>query len=126
MPQSYTALHYHFVFSTKNRETTITTDIQPHLYKYIGGIIREEKGSLLAIGGTADHIHLLVRLSQQHCVADVMRVLKTNSSKWIHETFAEANSFTWQAGYGAFSVSASNRERVTRYINNQEKHHRKM
>ena len=93
MPQSYTALNYHVVFSTKNREPWITADLQPRLYEYLGGILRAEGGALLAAGGTAEHVHLLVSLSKETAVADALRVVKTNSSKWIHETFPDRSGF---------------------------------
>src|SRR5262249_14027395 len=116
MPQSYTCLHYHFVFGTKHRHPTITPDIQPRLYDYIGGIVRNEGGVLLAAGGISDHIHLLARLGQHRAVADVLRVVKTNSSKWVRETFPEAAKFRWQDGYGAFGVSFSLVPKVKAYI----------
>ncbi len=122
MPQSYTSLHYHFVFSTKGRLPTITPAIRARLYDYFGGILRVEGGVLVAAGGVPDHVHLLVRLNQNRAVADVLRVLKTNSSKWTHETFPEAGVW-WQSGYGAFTVDRSMLGRVTGYIANQEEHH---
>src|SRR5262245_44322871 len=90
----------------------------------MGGIARNEKCVLLAAGGVPDHVHLLVSLSKEIAVADVLRLIKTNSSKWIHETFPAMASFAWQAGYGAFSVSYSNTDAVKRYIANQAEHHR--
>jgi REP element-mobilizing transposase RayT len=126
MPQSYTCLHYHLIFSTKNRLPSITPDIRPRLYDYLGGLIRGEGGVLLAAGGMPDHVHLLARLTQQRAVADVLRVVTTNSSKWVHETFPAAKRFGWQAGYGAFAVSYSNLAAVKRYIARQAEHHRKM
>ena len=124
MPQSFTCLHYHFIFSTKHREPTITTDIQTRLYDYLGGVVRNQGGVLIAAGGIADHVHLLARLRQESSVADVMRMVKTNSSKWVHETFPAAGRFGWQAGYGAFTVSYSQVDEVKRYIARQEVHHR--
>ena len=124
MPQPYTSLNYHIVFSTKNREPWITADLQPRLYEYLGGILRAEGSALLAAGGTVDHVHLLVSLSKEIAVADALRVIKTNSSKWIHETFPSLSGFAWQVGYGAFSVSCSNLDSVKRYLANQAEHHR--
>jgi REP element-mobilizing transposase RayT len=126
MPQSFTSLHYHFVFSTKLREPTITPDLRPRLYDYLGGIIRDEGGVLLAAGGVADHVHLLVRLRQETAVADLLRVAKANSSKWVHETFPGSARFGWQAGYGAFTVSYSQVAAVKGYIGRQEEHHRRV
>jgi REP element-mobilizing transposase RayT len=93
---------------------------------YIAGIIENEKGSLLAAGGTQDHVHLLVGLHPEKAVADVLRVVKTNSSRWVHENFPDQAKFGWQSGYEAFSVSRSNLDGVRRYIENQEEHHRKL
>ena len=124
MGQSFTCLHCHLVFSTKSRLPQITPDFRQRLYDYIGGIIKGEKGRLVAAGGTVDHIHLLVSLHQQTAVADILRDIKANSSKWVHEAFADKSTFAWQSGYGAFSVSCSNLEQVVDYIQRQEAHHR--
>jgi putative transposase len=125
MPQSFTSLQYHVVFSTKNREPAITADLQTRLYEYFGGMLRSEGGVLLAAGGMPDHVHLLMRLTQKHALADVLRIVKTNSSKWVHESFADKSSFAWQTGYGAFTVSTSVLDTVKDYIDKQETHHRR-
>ncbi|WP_439630813.1 IS200/IS605 family transposase [Gemmata sp.] len=124
MPQSYTSLYYHLVFSTRNREATISPEIGPRLYDYFGGLVRAERGVLLAVGGVSDHVHLLVRLSQTRAIADVMRVIKANASKWVHETFPNTAGVWWQGGYGAFTVGKSAVDEVEAYIANQEAHHR--
>ena len=124
MSQSYTCLCYHVIFATKGREPSITAEVQKRLYDYIGGIIKGENGYLLAVGGVADHVHLLIVLHPQSSVAEVMRLVKANSSKWVHETFPGKNRFTWQVGYGAFTVSFSNIDQVKQYIADQERHHR--
>ena len=124
MPQSYTCLYYHIIFSTKRRLPLITTDLQQRLYDYIGGIIQHERERLTSAGGTNDHVHLLISLRAQTAVSDMLRLLKANSSKWVHETFADQRNFGWQDGYGAFSVSSSNVGRVRQYIAEQEQHHR--
>lgn len=126
MPQSFTCLHYHLIVSTKHREPAITPGLRPRLYDYLGGLVRGEGGVLIAAGGMPDHVHLLARLSQQRDVADVLRVVKTNSSKWVHDTFPAAAGFGWQTGCGAFAVSYSNLEVVKAYIAHQEEHHRAM
>ncbi len=125
MPQSFASLHVHIVFSTKHRERTITADLRPRLHEYVGGILREQSCSLISAGGTDDHIHLLVSLARTISIADAVRVIKSNSSAWIHREFAELLDFQWQQGYGAFAVSFSNIEAVKKYIDNQEEHHRK-
>ena len=126
MPQSYTSLHTHIIFGTKNRSPHLTPDLRGRVFRYMAGIAQNEKGSLLATGGTQDHVHLLVGLHPETSVADFLRVVKTNSSKWIHETFSDQSKFAWQTGYGAFSVSRSNLDQVRAYIENQEEHHRRL
>src|SRR5215217_2859092 len=106
MPQSFASLHLHIVFSTKNREPFLAPDLVERLYPYMGGILREAKAPLLQIGGVEDHIHLLVSLGRENSVADLVRVLKSNASRWVHETFPDRR-FAWQTGYGAFAVSYS-------------------
>jgi putative transposase len=125
MPQSFTCLHYHLIFSTKARVPAITADLQTRLFDYIGGILRSEKSILLAAGGMPDHVHLLCSLSKELAVAEALRLIKSNSSKWIHETFPQHLSFAWQAGYGAFAVSYSHVDKVKRYIARQAQHHRR-
>jgi REP element-mobilizing transposase RayT len=125
MPQSYTCLHYHLVFSTKGRAPDITTEIRQRLWEYLGGIVNGAGGIPIQIGGTEDHVHLLVTLRQQPALADFMRELKAGSSGWIHHTFPAPKDFRWQTGYGAFTVSHSALEIVKLYILNQEEHHKK-
>jgi REP-associated tyrosine transposase len=123
MPQSLACLQVHFVFSTKNRLPVITPELAPRLYSYIGGIVRDAKCVLLCAGGMPDHVHLLISMSREMSASEMMRLVKANSSKWVHETFAEINSFAWQTGYGAFSVSFSMTDVVKGYIARQEEHH---
>ena len=125
MPQSYTSLHYHLIFSTKQRAPSIGADVAARLYSYLGGILANIGGTLVEAGGTADHVHLLAGLSPRVAVADALRVIKTNSSKWMHEEVGR-REFGWQDGYGAFAVSCSNLDRVRQYIRQQEEHHRRM
>jgi REP-associated tyrosine transposase len=115
----------HLVFSTKGRTQCITKEIRDELYPYMGGIICELGGRAMAVGGTKDHIHMLVRIPHSASVSDFVRVLKTNSSRWIHEKWKSSAGFAWQEGYGAFSISASNAQATTEYILQQEKHHGK-
>ena len=123
MPQSFVSLPIHLVFSTKNREPLIRDDIRARLYEYMGGTIRTKNSSLIAAGGMPDHIHLLLLLSKQVALADLLRTVKTASSKWVHDTFPKQHGFAWQAGYGAFAVSHSLLPTVARYIANQAQHH---
>lgn len=124
MPGTYTRLLYHVVFSTKGRRAMIKPDLQPRIHEYLGGIIRSEGGTALRIGGMPDHVHFLIRWKTDESIASLLRIIKCNSSKWIHETIPGMESFAWQEGYSAFTVSESQKEAVDRYIANQEEHHR--
>jgi REP element-mobilizing transposase RayT len=126
MAHTFTHLLTHCIFSTHDRRPFIAELIRNDLHAYLGGIVRGLKGTALAIGGTSDHVHLLARLPAEVAVAECMRITKANSSLWVHERWPERRSFSWQRGYGAFSVSESARDSVVRYIQSQEKHHRKM
>ncbi len=125
MPQSLVSLQVHLIFSTKSRDPFITADLAPRLYGYIGGVARETGSVLLAAGGMPDHVHLLVSLGREVCVADLVRDVKSNSSRWVHDTFPDRSQFAWQAGYGAFAVSISMAGKVRAYIAHQERHHRR-
>ena len=85
MASTFTSLTYHVVFSTKYRRNRITAALREELYKYIGGVVRDQKGVLLEIGGVADHVHLLAGFSPTVAVSDVVRLIKANSSKWVNE-----------------------------------------
>ena len=125
MPQSYTNLIYHLVYSTKERRPLITENRKSRLYDYIGGMIRKRGGICLAIGGMDDHIHILTKLRPDKALSDVLRDIKANSTGWMHEVFPEMKDFMWQRGYGAFTVSHSQVEIVREYVLNQEEHHKK-
>jgi putative transposase len=124
MPHTFTNLLAHIVFSTKDRMPLIDADVRPRLHAYMGGILRELKTTPLIINGVADHVHLLIGLPPTASVSENLRILKANSSKWLHETYRKP--FAWQSGYGAFSVSQSNVDSVRKYIAGQEEHHRRM
>ena len=126
MPDSYTCLRCHVIFSTKNRVPQINPSIRDRLHEYLGGIIRDEKGRLIAAGGTPDHVHLLISAHPHTALSDLLRQVKAGSSRGIHETFADLTDFGWQDGYGAFTVSHSNVGQVTKYIVEQEEHHRQV
>jgi REP element-mobilizing transposase RayT len=123
---SYTSLMYHIVFSTKQRKRFLRAEVLPRMCHYLGGIAREEKGTLLAADGWDDHVHLALTVSPMQSISDTVRVLKTNSSKWVHQTYPALGEFAWQDGYGAFSVSKSAMPRVIGYIEGQREHHQKM
>jgi putative transposase len=125
MSSTHLSLHYHIVFSTRYRISWIMDPWRKRLHAYLGGIARGLHGVPEEIGGTADHVHLLLGLNASHRLADVMRDLKADSSKWVHGEIGSAG-FGWQDGYGAFTVSASDVGSIRIYIQNQEEHHRKM
>ncbi len=120
---SFTCLTYHIVFSTKYRKRTITDGVQDRLYEYLGGTLRSKKGQLIEIGGVEDHVHLLAGLSPSLAVSDVVRDLKSNSSKWMRDE-RRVESFEWQKGYGAFTVSFDRVDAIRKYIQNQKEHHK--
>jgi putative transposase len=123
MSSTYLSLHYHLVFGTKNRIGSIDLSWRSRLHEYMGGTVRGLGGFPELIGGVADHVHLLLALKSTHCLADVVRELKKASSAWVHKEIGD-RTFGWQDGYAAFSVSATVRDAVRKYISNQEEHHR--
>lgn len=122
MAHTYSRNHIHLVFSTKDRRNAIAKEWQPRLWAYLAGIGKNQEMTILAVGGTENHVHILFHLPPKLALAKAVLLLKANSSKWMRE---QGNDFSWQEGYGAFSVSSSNIDRVIRYIRNQEAHHRK-
>jgi REP element-mobilizing transposase RayT len=122
---SFASCIIHCVWSTKNREPWLTPDLRERLWPYLGGIAKKNQMKTLAIGGVADHVHILLSLPAALSVAKAMQLLKGNSSKWIRETFPKMRCFAWQEGYGAFSVGISSVDATVIYINNQTQHHRK-
>jgi REP element-mobilizing transposase RayT len=113
----------HLIFSTQGRRPTIKPAFRDELFAYLGGIVREMHATPLIVNGACDHAHLLVRVRPVHSAAEIVRVAKTNSSRWAREKYGP--EFSWQTGYGVFSVSESNVATVTKYIAGQEEHHRK-
>ena len=126
MASTLTNLLYHIVFTTRKKQDFIIPELAMELYPYIGGIIREEKGKLLKIGGTLNHVHILAKFPASVSVSEMMRCIKGSSSKWTNENSKSTQHFLWQRGYGAFSVSESAVENVISYIGNQEEHHKKV
>jgi REP element-mobilizing transposase RayT len=124
MSHTYCCSLFHCVFSTKERRKTIISEIQPHLWAYMGGIAREHEMKALSIGGMEDHVHILVSLPSSMPVATAMRQIKSASSRWMHETCGQ-EGFEWQEGYGAFSIGRAQVDATLAYISRQEEHHRK-
>ena len=125
MANTYTSLHYHVIFSTKNRYPWLVPHIEQRVWKFIGGIARARKMTALQVGGVEDHIHALVTAPPTIAPFEIAKYLKGGSSKWIHDEFPRLSKFGWQDGYGAFTVSKSKIPEVIRYIQNQREHHRK-
>ena len=124
MPSTHLSLHYHLVFSTKNRMPFIRAEWRTELHAYLGGIVKGINGVPVAIGGVEDHVHLLIGLRATHRLDYVVRDVKAGSSGWVHDEI-RLKTFEWQSGYLGVTVSPSQIERVRRYILNQEKHHRR-
>jgi putative transposase len=123
MGGTFTCLNYHIIFSTKDRRPLIVPALRADLYKYIGGIIKGEDGIPDHIGGTEDHIHLLVRYRPDAAISDLVQKVKSHSSGWVNRSSGHA-AFYWQEGYGAFSISQSHMGKVRAYIDGQEEHHK--
>jgi REP element-mobilizing transposase RayT len=125
MSHRFTALFTHLIFSTKDRLPHLDRDLAPQCLAYIGGIVENVGGRRIAIGGVADHVHLLVDMPATLALSDFVRTIKSNSSKWVHES-RNLPRFAWQKGYSAFSVSRSAVDGVVRYIQTQEAHHHRL
>ena len=123
MSRTHTNLLTHIVFSTQGRIPLLTKNTRPELFAYMGALIKETKGKPIIINGVEDHVHLLLALPPDISVSQAMRFVKANSSRWMKERFRKP--FAWQKGFGAFSVSRSNVESVSKYIRDQEAHHKK-
>jgi REP element-mobilizing transposase RayT len=121
---SFSSSLHHCVFATKRREPLLTREVRERLWPYLGGIARENGIKAMAVGGVADHVHILLSLPATLSLSKAMQLLKGNSSKWIHETFSTLHEFSWQEGYGAFSIGISGVDETCAYIRDQEEHHR--
>ena len=122
MAHSYVSSIFHVVFSTKERVPLIRADLQPRVWNYLAGIARNHGIHVLAVGGTENHVHLLMVIPADAKLSDAVRTLKANSNRWVREINP---LFGWQVAYGAFSVSPSQLDRVKQYIDNQPAHHRR-
>ena len=124
MVHSYISCYVHYIFSTKDREHLITPLFKERLWAYIGGIARDNRMKALAVGGTSNHVHALISLPSTLSIAKGIQLLKGGSSKWVHDEFPAHRFFSWQEGYGAFSIGISRVEETITYIKTQEEHHR--
>jgi REP element-mobilizing transposase RayT len=125
MANTYTQVHIHAVFAVQNRISLIQKQWQEELYKYISGVVANNGHKLLQIGGMPDHVHVLFGMRPVQSLSDLMQDIKGNSSLWINKKRIVRGKFSWQEGYGAFSFGKSQIDRVVKYIQQQEKHHKK-
>lgn len=126
MPQSLSNLLVHLVFSTKNRTPNLTKDVRDDLYAYLTGILKNLNCPLIQTGGVEDHVHLLFNLHRTAPLSLVVEKLKTGSTKWLKANYPKLEAFSWQGGYGAFSVGTGEIWAVIRYIQDQEEHHKRV
>ena len=124
MPQSLSLVVVHVIFSTKERIPLLTNALRPRLHAYLATVARTAGCECYRAGGVADHVHLAIRLSRTLTTADLVETLKTSSSKWLKTQSAETAGFSWQRGYGCFSISPPDVEKLCAYIDGQEEHHR--
>jgi REP element-mobilizing transposase RayT len=125
MPNTYTQLYIQFVFAVKGRRSLIGKSWKDEMYKYITGIVQNNKSKMLAINGVEDHIHIFIGYKPSVSIPDLIKDIKVASSLWINEKNITPEKFNWQEGYGAFSYSQSHIDTVCKYIINQEDHHKK-
>ena len=125
MAQTLVCLRVHAVFSTKNRRPMITADIEPELYAYLGGVMKNLESHCLAAGGTDNHVHLLISQSKNMALSKLMEEIKKSSSKWMKTKGPGLRTFGWQEGYGAFTIGQSQVEALQQYIARQKERHKK-
>ncbi len=124
MPNTYSQIYLHYVFSPKYRQGLISPEFEEELYKYITGIVKNLDQHLIRINGMPDHVHLLVRLRPSLAPSKFIQTVKTNSSSWITDNKMIKGNFSWQTGGGIFSVSHRNVPELIKYIENQKEHHK--
>ena len=125
MANTFTQIYIHFVFAVQNRISLIQPEWKDELYKYITGIVQKNGHKVIAINGVANHVHIFIGYKPHQLIPELMQDVKGSSSKWINEKKFIKGKFNWQESYGAFSYSHSQIDQVVKYINNQEKHHKK-
>jgi len=125
MPNTYTQLYVQFVFAVKYRESLIKKEWKDELYKYITGIVQNNKSKMLAINGMSDHIHIFIGYKPTIAIPDLVKDIKLASGSWIKDNKLTSHRFNWQEGYGAFSYRLRDLDEICQYIQNQEEHHRK-
>lgn len=125
MANTYSQIHIQIIFTVKGRQNLIPGKKREELHKIIAGIVKNRKQKLLSVFAMPDHIHLLVGVSTNICISDLVRDIKAGTSKYISDNNWVRGKFAWQEGYGAFSYSKSQIDNVIRYVANQEQHHKK-
>lgn len=124
MANTFTQIYLQFVFAVQDRMSLIQSEWKEELYKYITGIVQNNRHKLIAVNGTANHIHVFIGYKPHQLIPELLQDIKGDSSKWIQSKGFIHGKFQWQEGYGAFSYAQSQIANVARYINNQEEHHR--
>lgn len=124
MPQSLSFLLIHIIFSTKDRAPVLDSAVRPALHAYLATVARNSDCECYRVGGVADHVHLAIRLARTVTTANLVEELKTSSSKWLKTQSPALAKFSWQRGYGAFSLGPSDLDALTLYIDSQEEHHK--
>ena len=123
---TYTQIYYHIIFSTKDRRPVLTKDRRQELFRYIWGVLKNHKCHLYRLSGVEDHVHMLLSLHPTVNLADLIKNVKTGSSKWIKDNKVFPGFMGWQDGYGAFTLSIAEKDAVIEYIKRQEEHHEKL
>jgi REP element-mobilizing transposase RayT len=124
MPQSLSNILIHLIWSTKDRHPWLEPHIRENTHAFLANAVRQCDCEAYRVGGVSDHVHLAVRLSRTLSVADLVKAIKTASSKWLKAHDPTLTDFSWQLGYGAFSVGMSQKDNLLHYIDHQEEHHR--
>ena len=126
MPQSLSNILVHVVFSTKNRENLLIESITSELYKYLAQICKNNNSPIKQIGGINNHIHMLLDLSRSISISKLISEIKSNSTRWLKTKGSHLKNFSWQNGYGVFSIGESGLLNCQHYIKNQKEHHKKI
>jgi REP element-mobilizing transposase RayT len=126
LANTFSQIYVHIVFAVKGRDNVINSKFKTELYKYICGIVNNNQQKVYAINGMSNHIHILLSIKPNCLLSDLMRDIKASSSKWINTNKYVMGKFQWQEGFGSFSVSQSQLDKVISYIDNQETHHQKL
>ena len=125
MPQSLSNILIHLIWSTKDRHPWLHGDLREKTHAFLAGTVRQCDCEAYRVGGVADHVHLAIRLSRTQSVAELVKNVKAASSKWLKSEDAKLSKFSWQQGYGAFSIGMSQKDALIDYIDRQEAHHHK-